>query len=100
MRVRDEFKRQLESYKTLYESSIAYGMRKMIDSEQYRTQMNTKISMLERECAELQKYVEEQEQKITLTKQFENEKLQSENQAHQKEVEKIRDMNNKIKEEL
>ncbi|EGR31778.1 light intermediate chain 1, putative [Ichthyophthirius multifiliis] len=34
VRVRDEFKNQLNAYKTLYESSIAYGMRKMIDSEQ------------------------------------------------------------------
>lgn len=52
-RVRDEFKNQLEAYKTLYESSIAYGMRKMIDSEKKKTDLNTENNQLERECSDL-----------------------------------------------
>lgn len=43
MRVRDEFKHQLEAYKTLYESSIAYGMRKMIDSEKKKNDLQNEI---------------------------------------------------------
>ncbi|EAS06422.1 33 kDa inner dynein arm light chain, axonemal protein (macronuclear) [Tetrahymena thermophila SB210] len=100
VRVRDEFKNQLEAYKTLYESSIAYGMRKMIDSEQKKTDMRTQIMQLERECEELSKAVDELEEKISFTKKNENEKLNNENEIHRVETEKIKQNNTKLKEEL
>ena len=33
MRVRDEHKMTLAAYETIYQSSIAYGMRKQVESE-------------------------------------------------------------------
>ena len=36
MRVRDEIKMTIQAYQTLYESSIAYGMRKALQDEQQR----------------------------------------------------------------
>ncbi|KRX02411.1 hypothetical protein PPERSA_10028 [Pseudocohnilembus persalinus] len=100
VRVRNEFKNQLEAYKNLYESSIAYGMRKMIDSEKKKTDLNTENMLLERECADLDKDVLELEQKIEYTKKQENSKLEHENEQHRLEIEKIKEQNNKLKEEL
>ncbi len=39
VRVRDEIKMTIQAYQTLYESSIAYGMRKALMAEQKKNQM-------------------------------------------------------------
>ncbi len=100
VRVRDEVRQQLKSYKTLYESSIAYGMRKMIDSEQKKSNMNNKIMIMEKECSEYEKMVEELEKKIRNTKKDENDKMAKENMDHQTEVNKVKDVNVGIKYDL
>ena len=52
MRVRDEIKMTISAYQTLYESSIAYGMRKALMSEQGKNEMTQNISDLETACRE------------------------------------------------
>ena len=39
VKVRDEIKMIIQSYQTLYESSIAFGMRKALQAEQKKTEM-------------------------------------------------------------
>ena len=39
VRVRDEIKMTIQAYQTLYESSIAYGMRKALMAEQKKNEM-------------------------------------------------------------
>ena len=46
MRVRDEIKMTVQAYQTLYESSIAYGMRKALQAEQRKAEMLIKINHL------------------------------------------------------
>ncbi|CAD8055176.1 unnamed protein product [Paramecium primaurelia] len=75
-------------------------MRKMIDAEQKRTDKSNKIMFMDRECQELQKAVEDLEQKIQYTKKVETEKLQKEAENHKNEIEKIRAYNNSLKDEL
>ncbi|CAD8109266.1 unnamed protein product [Paramecium primaurelia] len=75
-------------------------MRKMIDAEQKRTDKSNKIMFMDRECQELQKAVEDLEQKIQYTKKVETEKLQKEAENHKNEIEKIRLYNNSLKDEL
>ena len=43
MRVRDEIKMTIQAYQTLYESSIAYGMRKALMAEQKKNDMQNSI---------------------------------------------------------
>ncbi len=43
VRVRDEIKMTIQAYQTLYESSIAYGMRKALMAEQKKNEMQTNI---------------------------------------------------------
>jgi len=45
----------IQAYQTLYESSIAFGMRKTLQSEKKKAEMNNKIKQLEIECDSLQK---------------------------------------------
>lgn len=46
LRVRDEIKMTIEAYQTLYESAIAWGMRKALESEQGKTDMEKRVSLL------------------------------------------------------
>ena len=46
MRVRDEIRMTVQAYQTLYESSIAYGMRKAHMAEQKKNEMNSRIKEL------------------------------------------------------
>lgn len=64
VRVRDEIKMTIQAYQTLYESSIAYGMRKALMAEQSKNEMNSSIKQLEDACDELQTEIKQAEQKI------------------------------------
>ena len=59
--MRDEIKMIIQSYQTLYESSIAFGMRKALQAEQKKTEMQVQISTLESSCGKLQNDVEDLE---------------------------------------
>ena len=50
VRVRDEIKMTIAAYQTLYESAIAFGMRKALQAEQRKSDMKTQIQKLESEC--------------------------------------------------
>jgi len=53
LRVRDEARMTVSSYETLYESSIAYGIRKALMAEQRRTELEAKIKSLDNAKADL-----------------------------------------------
>lgn len=59
MRVRDEIKMTVQAYQTLYESSIAYGMRKALQAEQRKAEMIIKINQLNAVCEDLEQTVME-----------------------------------------
>merc|ERR1711865_1072544 len=57
LRVRDEIRMTIAAYQTLYESSVAYGMRKALQAEQGKADMEQRIKTLEQE----KKHMEEVE---------------------------------------
>ncbi|XP_029634398.1 33 kDa inner dynein arm light chain, axonemal-like [Octopus sinensis] len=59
LRVRDEIRMTIAAYQTLYESSVAFGMRKALAAEQGKTDMEKKIETLELEKRELERQVNE-----------------------------------------
>ena len=65
VRVRDEIKMTIQAYQTLYESSIAYGMRKALQAEQSKAEMMIKIQDIELECGNLEDECEQLKRKIT-----------------------------------
>eukprot|EP01017_Pseudomicrothorax_dubius_P042642 TRINITY_DN6994_c0_g1_i1.p1 TRINITY_DN6994_c0_g1~~TRINITY_DN6994_c0_g1_i1.p1 ORF type:complete len:251 (-),score=71.95 TRINITY_DN6994_c0_g1_i1:142-894(-) len=54
MRVRDELKMTIAAYQTLYQSSVTFGMRKQIQSEQGKNDLESRVGELEKRKAELQ----------------------------------------------
>lgn len=53
LRVRDEVRMTKEALQGLYDSSIAYGLKKALVAEQAKKDMHAKIAMLEKENKEL-----------------------------------------------
>lgn len=45
LRVRDEIRMTISAYQTLYESAIAWGMRKALESEQGKADMEKKVNL-------------------------------------------------------
>lgn len=43
LRVRDEIRMTIQAYQTLFESSMAYGMRKVLLSEQGKSECSSKV---------------------------------------------------------
>merc|ERR1719171_2253319 len=62
LRVRDELRMTVAAYQGLYESSVAYGMRKALRSEQLKAELEQKIVELEGDKTELTRRVEELKQ--------------------------------------
>ena len=80
VRVRDEIKMTIQAYQTLYESSIAYGMRKALQAEQSKAEKALQL-------ASLKKRIDEKDGEINqLTGEIEaklehEEKLEAEKEA-------------------
>merc|ERR1711968_435534 len=59
LRVRDEARMTISAYETLYESSIAYGIRKALRSEQLKAELNKRTKEVEMSKLDLTRRVEE-----------------------------------------
>mmetsp|Transcript_234 Transcript_234/g.217 ORF Transcript_234/g.217 Transcript_234/m.217 type:complete len:234 (-) Transcript_234:230-931(-) len=100
LRVRDEAKMRISSYETLYESSIAYGIRKALMAEQKKLEYETKINNLKLSKKDLEVQVENLKKTIEITQQRSLEKRQSEMKAHADEIERSQKMNEQLKTNL
>lgn len=54
----------IQAFQTLYESSVAYGMRKALQAEQRKAEMLIKIKQLDDTCDELESEVNDLKNKI------------------------------------
>lgn len=86
LRVRDEARMTITAYETLYESSIAYGVRKALIAEQKKIELDNKIKELNTSKRELQQQVENLKASIDLTLARSQEKRELEEKAHAEEV--------------
>jgi dynein light intermediate chain len=100
LRVRDELRMTIQAYQTLYESSIAYGMRKALQAEQWRAETDVKIKTLTEECENLRKEVDQLEQEIDDIEANEREREEKATKAHFEEVEFKKKTNQRLKESL
>jgi dynein light intermediate chain len=86
LRVRDEARMTIAAYKTLYESSVAFGMRKALQAEQGKLDMQKAISDLEKEKDALQRQVVELHAKCEAIERREVERRAADEKKHAEEV--------------
>ncbi|OXB77858.1 UNVERIFIED_CONTAM: hypothetical protein H355_000613 [Colinus virginianus] len=97
LRVRDEIQMTIAAYQTLYESSIAFGVRKALQAEQGKSDMEKRIEELEEEKRELERLVSEEKAKCEAIEKREVEKRQLEEKKHAEEVQILRRTNQQLK---
>lgn len=100
LRVRDEIRMTICAYQTLYESSIAFGMRKALMAEQRRNTQNKKFKSLTAACSELEHDVVDLKQQIVAIEQREKKRREDEATKHGEEVDALRRQNAAWKEQL
>lgn len=83
----------IQAYQTLYESSIAYGMRKALQAEQSKAEMLIKIQNIEDECADLEDEVDELKRGITRRLKDEDAEKERAKEDHQAEIDQITNEN-------
>mmetsp|Transcript_59057 Transcript_59057/g.173363 ORF Transcript_59057/g.173363 Transcript_59057/m.173363 type:complete len:235 (-) Transcript_59057:197-901(-) len=100
LRVRDEIRMTICAYQSLYESSIAFGMRKALQAEQRRNQHNKKMKDLMVVNRKLRDEVEEIDAKIADIEKQEAERREQEQRKHAEEVDTLKKQNASKKEQL
>jgi dynein light intermediate chain, axonemal len=100
LRVRDEARMTIAAYETLYESSIAYGVRKALVAEQKRIDLDAKLRDLASSKKDLASQIDNLKKTIEMTQARANEKREAEEKLHAEEVERIMRTNEQLKTSL
>lgn len=100
LRVRDEIRMVMKAYQVLYESSIAFGMRKTLMAAQKQGELQAKLKLLRAEIADLEGTVETLAAKLDSAEATEKDRFAEDEAKHQAEVQKLQAGNATIKEEL
>ena len=100
LRVRDEMRMTIMAYQTLYESSVAFGMRKALQTEQGKSDMEARIQQLESERKELERQVAEWKAKCEAIDKRENERRVNEEKKHGEEVAYLTRAHKQLKQQL
>ena len=100
LRVRDEIRMTIAAYQTLYESSIAFGMRKALMAEQKKAEIEAKIKTLEGDKSELTRQVQELKAKCEAIEKRESERRALDEKNHQEEVALLKEANDRLKASL
>ncbi|XP_060776306.1 axonemal dynein light intermediate polypeptide 1-like [Neoarius graeffei] len=99
-RVRDELRRTISAYQTLFETSVAFGMRKALQADQGKMDTEKKIADLENEKSELERQLNEQKAIFEAIERQENERRQIEEKKHAEETEFLKRTNLQLKNQL
>ncbi|ESP03353.1 hypothetical protein LOTGIDRAFT_207595 [Lottia gigantea] len=100
LRVRDEIRMTIAAYQTLYESSVAFGMRKALQAEQGKADMEKRISDLEDDKRKLEKDVNELKAKCEQIENRAKEQRQVEEKKHTEEIQFLKRTNQQLKTQL
>merc|ERR1712205_21935 len=73
LRVRDEIKMTIAAYQTLYQSSVTFGMRKALQAEQGKSDMENRIVQLQGEKKDLERQIQDLKAKCEAIEKRESE---------------------------
>ncbi|KAI5074795.1 hypothetical protein GOP47_0010756 [Adiantum capillus-veneris] len=100
LRVRDELRMTIAAYQTLYESSVAFGLRKALQAECGKANMEARIQQMETEIKELDRQVADWKNKCDLIEKRESERKTYEDKKHAEEIAYYTKSNKQLKTQL
>eukprot|EP01062_Namystynia_karyoxenos_P060531 TRINITY_DN5215_c0_g1_i1.p2 TRINITY_DN5215_c0_g1~~TRINITY_DN5215_c0_g1_i1.p2 ORF type:complete len:251 (+),score=94.86 TRINITY_DN5215_c0_g1_i1:95-847(+) len=96
LRARDDLRHTVQAYRTLFDSSVAFGTRKAMQAEQGKTDMQHRIRQLERRVADLEVVHHELQQKCDETSRDEKEKGRVEKAKFEEEFKYLKNANQQL----
>jgi len=90
----------LRAYQNLYESSIAFGMRKALMAEQKKSELKAKIKLATAEVRELEKVADTLQSRCADLESSEKQRYAQDEDKHQQEVTKLKTVNDDLREQL
>lgn len=87
LRVRDEIKMTIAAYQTLYQSSVTFAMRKQLQAEHGKADLEKTIEQLESKKTKLENKVQELKSKIDAIEKRNKERKEVEIKKREQEVE-------------
>ncbi|XP_046825393.1 33 kDa inner dynein arm light chain, axonemal isoform X3 [Vespa crabro] len=100
LRVRDEIKMTLAAYQTLYQSSIAFGMRKALQAEQGKEDLIAIADELRQQKTELENALTELRHKFDLAEKRSAELKEAEEKKYTEEIQFLKKTNLQLKTQL
>merc|ERR1712159_497847 len=100
LRVRDEIRMSIAAYQTLYESSVAFGMRKALQAEQGKADMEQRLKQLEAEKKDFERQIQDLKSKCEAIEKRESERRALEEKKHAEEVAFLKKSNQQLKQQL
>ncbi|BBN16237.1 dynein axonemal light intermediate chain 1 [Marchantia polymorpha subsp. ruderalis] len=100
LRVRDELRMTIAAYQALYESSVAFGLRKALQAEVGKANMEVRIQQLEAEAKELDRQVAEWKNKCEVNEKKEIDRKAYEEKKHAEEIAYFTRSNKQLKAQL
>jgi dynein light intermediate chain len=100
LRMRDNIRMTVATYQKLYESGVAFGMLRSLQSEQNRDEMRAKVTELSDDVEGLQRKVDDWRARIQSMQSLENKRKAAALDAHTKETSDLRAANEKMSSEL
>ncbi|XP_043268447.1 axonemal dynein light intermediate polypeptide 1 isoform X1 [Venturia canescens] len=97
LRVRDEITMTMAAYQTLYQSSIAFGMRKALQAEQGKEDLIATAEELKVQKIELERIVAELRQKSEQAERRAAELREAEEKKHTEEIQFLKKTNQQLK---
>ena len=99
-RIKKELNMTVNSYQSLYESSIAYGIRTLLLAEEEKKKLNDEIGKIEKECEDLELEIQEIDYKLKEHKETDDKNRQALKLKHIEEIEENRKKGKLIKDQL
>ncbi|KAB0800672.1 hypothetical protein PPYR_06411 [Photinus pyralis] len=100
LRVRDEMNMTMEAYQALYCSSIAFGMRKALQAEQGKSDLQTDLDQLKNEKVDVERQLVELRQKAEQSERRAAELRIAEEKKHSEEIQFLKKTNQQLKTQL
>ena len=97
MRIKKEIEMTINSYQTLYESSIAYGIRTLLIAEEDKKNLSIKIEEISDECDMLEKEIEALENEINNKKEYDKVEREEAKRKHEEQITEERKIANEKK---
>ena len=99
-RIKKELIMTVNSCQSLYESSIAYGIRTLLLAEEEKKKLNDEISKIESECENLEREINDIDSQLKEHKEIDDKNREAQKLKHQEEIAENRNKGKLIKEKL